>query len=172
MAARPISSAMDRPPASSRNWLALAFFLILVLGGGLLVGSQTTPNGWYASLEKPWFNPPNWIFGPVWTVLYVLIAIAGWRVWMRRQLLGTGVPAAIWSLQLIANFLWSPAFFSAHRIGLALAIICFLLLCIVAFIAATLRRDAFSAALFVPYLLWVAFATVLNAAILILNGTA
>lgn len=86
--------------------------------------------------------------------------------------MGSGVPAAIWSLQLVTNFFWSPVFFSAHQIGIALAIICFLLVCIVAFIAATLRRDALSAALFVPYLLWVSFATLLNAAILMLNGAA
>lgn len=161
---------MEHPPASPRSWLALVFFLVLVVGGGLLIGSLSTPDGWYAALQKPWFNPPNWIFGPVWTVLYVLIAIAGWRVWMRKGEMGTGVPLAIWSLQLVANFLWSPAFFSAHRIGLALAIICILLVSIVAFIAATGRRDAYSAALFVPYLLWVSFATVLNAAIWTLNG--
>lgn len=172
MAVRPVSPAVDQTRSSPRSWLVLVLFLILVVGGGLLIGSQTTPGDWYAKLEKPWFNPPNWIFGPVWTVLYVLIAVTGWRVWTRRREMGSGVPAAIWSLQLVTNFFWSPVFFSAHQIGIALAIICFLLVCIVAFIAATLRRDALSAALFVPYLLWVSFATLLNAAILMLNGAA
>jgi hypothetical protein len=72
---------------------ALPLFLALVVGGGLAIGYFTAPGEWYAQLEKPGFNPPGWVFGPVWTVLYVLIAIAGWRVWRRDS---AGRPMRLW----------------------------------------------------------------------------
>jgi benzodiazapine receptor len=64
------------------RYVTLALFLILVLGGGTLMGASNIPGPWYEALQKPWFNPPNWLFGPAWTVLYILIAIAGWRTWV------------------------------------------------------------------------------------------
>ena len=145
---------------------ALALFLLLVVGGGLLIGWLTAPGDWYAGLAKPSFNPPGWVFGPVWTVLYVLIAVAGWRVWRTHP---GGWPARMWWIQLALNFLWSPAFFAAHRIGLALVIVLLLLATIVAFILMCWRQDRVAAWLFVPYAAWVAFASVLNASILVLN---
>lgn len=97
---------------------SLALFLFLVIGGGLAIGYLTAPGEWYACLAKPSFNPPGWIFGPVWTVLYVLIAVAGWRIFERDR---PGWQTRLWWAQLALNFLWSPVFFAAHRIGLALA---------------------------------------------------
>jgi tryptophan-rich sensory protein len=126
------------------------------------------PGEWFLQLRKPSFNPPTWLFGPVWTLLYVVIAVAGWRVWARRDELGR-LPLRLWIAQLVANFLWSPIFFGAHRIDLALGVIVVLLLCILAFIASTARRDRLAASLFVPYAAWVSFATALNAAFLALN---
>ena len=137
----------------------------MVAGGGLLIGWLTAQGEWYAHLQKPAFKPPNWIFAPVWTVLYVLIAIAGWRVWQREA----RAPMTLWWVQLALNFLWSPTFFAAHRIGLALAIVLLLLAVIFAFIAASWRLDRVAALLFAPYAVWVAFASVLNASILMLN---
>lgn len=106
------------------------------------------------------------MFGPVWTVLYILIAIAGWSVWLRDR---GSWPMELWWSQLTLNFLWSPIFFSAHRIGFALAVILALLAVILAFIAAAWRQDRMAAWLFAPYAAWVAFASVLNASIFALN---
>ncbi len=146
--------------------LALILFVVLVAGGGLAIGYWTTPGAWYARLAKPGFTPPGWIFGPVWSVLYVMIAVAGWRVWQRDR---AGWPIKLWATQLVLNFLWSPIFFSAHRIGIALAVILLLLAAILAFTVAAWRQDRMAAWLFVPYAAWVAFASVLNGAILALN---
>ena len=144
----------------------LLLFLILVLGGGLLIGYATLPGAWYASQAKPPFNPPNWIFGPAWTLLYVLIAVAGWRTWLRET---TGTAMKIWGAQLALNFLWSPTFFGARMIGPALVVIVLLLASIVLFIARVWNRDRLSGWLFAPYAAWVAFATLLNASLLWLN---
>lgn len=146
--------------------LALILFLALVVGGGLAIGYLTMPGEWYARLAKPGFTPPGWIFGPVWAALYLMIAIAGWRIWRTDR---RGWPMKLWWGQLLLNFLWSPIFFSAHQIGLALVIIVSMLGVIVAFIASAWRKDRLSAWLFSPYAAWVAFAAVLNASIFALN---
>lgn len=146
--------------------LTLAMFVALVLGGGLVIGYLTAPGPWYAALEKPPFNPPGWVFGPVWTVLYVLIAIAGWRIWEHAH---GSLAMKVWWGQLALNFLWSPVFFAAHRIDLALAVIVLLLATTIGFVGVSWRVDRLAAALFVPYVAWVAFATLLNASILALN---
>lgn len=145
---------------------AIIPFVLVVVGGGLLVGFFTAPGLWYEALTKPSFNPPNWLFGPVWIILYVLIAIAGWRVWQRER---TGVPIKLWWLQLLLNFLWSPVFFALHQVGFALVVILALLATVLAFIAATWNLDRFAAWLFVPYAAWVAFASLLNGSIWALN---
>lgn len=87
---------------SLQKYRSLVVFLLLVLGGGLLIGYATLPGAWYASLVKPPFNPPNWVFGPVWSLLYILIAIAGWRTWRLQP--GSGAMRA-WAAQLVLNFL-------------------------------------------------------------------
>jgi benzodiazapine receptor len=154
----------------TRDRLALVLFIALVIGGGLVIGFLTAPGDWYAHLAKPSFNPPNWVFAPVWTLLYVLIAVAGWRIWRPSSQMGAGSGAMkAWWLQLGLNFLWSPVFFTAHRIGLALLIILLLLAAIVAFIALAWRQERVAAWLLVPYAAWVAFASALNGAILVLN---
>jgi tryptophan-rich sensory protein len=148
------------------RWLSLLGFLVLIVGGGLAIGYVTAPGEWYPGLAKPSFNPPDWIFGPVWTVLYVLIAVAGWRTFERDR---RGWPMRLWWAQLALNFLWSPVFFAAHRIGLALVVILLMLAAIVGFIATTWRQDHVAAWLFVPYAAWVAFASLLNGSIWALN---
>ncbi|WP_336065226.1 TspO/MBR family protein [Nitratireductor rhodophyticola] len=144
----------------------LPFFLILVVGGGLVIGYVTAPGIWYAGLNKPAFNPPDWVFAPTWSVLYVLIAVAGARVWLRGR---REVALRLWWLQLALNFAWSPVFFSLHMIGPALVIILLLAATVIAFIIASWRVDRFSALMFLPYAAWVLFAGVLNGAILLLN---
>lgn len=149
-----------------RHPLALVAFLVLVVGGGLLIGLFNMAGPWYEALEKPWFNPPNWLFGPAWTTLYILIAIAGWRVWLRDS---AGTLMKVWWIQLALNFLWSPVFFTLHLIGIALIVVVTMLAATLAFIAIAWRKERPSALLFLPYAAWISFATLLNAAIWLLN---
>jgi benzodiazapine receptor len=146
-----------------RRVVTLALFIAVVLGGGLAIGVLTPPGAWYAALEKPPFNPPGWVFAPVWTLLYVMIAVAGARTYERVS------GFFLWLTQLALNFAWTPAFFLLHRAGLALVIVAALLAAILVFIWARWTADRISALLFVPYAAWVAFATLLNASIVVLN---
>jgi len=150
-----------------KNLNSLILFVVVVMVGGIAIGTLTIPGEWYANLIKPSFNPPNWIFGPVWTVLYLFIGIAGWRVWNRSH---DTLAVRLWFIQMGLNFLWSPAFFKLQNTGLALGIIALLLLTIVAFIIRTWSRERMSSALFIPYALWVGFASLLNGAIYVLNA--
>ncbi|PWK65270.1 TspO/MBR family protein [Aminobacter sp. AP02] len=148
------------------RYVALLAFIVIVLGGGSLIGYLTLPGEWYAGLAKPFFNPPNWIFGPVWSVLYILVAVAGWRVWLADA---GGVAMRVWIGQLVLNFLWSPTFFGLQQTGLALLVIVALLVAILGFMATARKVDGVAAWLFAPYAAWVAFATLLNASIWWLN---
>ena len=146
--------------------LRLALFVVLVLGGGFAIGLMNPPGSWYAALAKPWFNPPNWVFAPVWSIVYLLVAIVGWRTWEATAI---AMSMTLWWAQMALNFLWSPIFFTAHRPVVALAIILMLLVSIVAFIARQWSDDRTSAALFIPYAAWVGFASILNFEIVRLN---
>lgn len=153
-------------PVSGNGLRALVPFLVLVLGGGFGIGALTVPGDWYSGLAKPAFNPPNWLFGPVWTCLYVLIAIAGSRTFRRDR---RGVAMKAWWLQLALNFAWPVAFFAAHAIAAALAVVLALLGTIIVFMVASRRLDPLAAWLFAPYAAWVGFAMALNGSILALN---
>ena len=146
--------------------MSLALFMLITVGGGLLIGFVSRPGEWYRKLAKPWFTPPNSIFGPAWTALYFLIAIAGWRTFTRDPL---GAAMTVWVIALLLNFVWSPVFFGLHRPTAALAVVLALLANILVFIFVSWRQDSVTALLFVPYAVWVAFAVVLNAAICRLN---
>jgi tryptophan-rich sensory protein len=143
-----------------------AIFILAVVTLGSLIGLLNIPGEWYQSLQKPFFNPPNWLFGPAWTVLYILIGIAGARTWLAAR---SSVLMNIWFGQMALNFLWSPAFFGLQSPILGLAVIVPLLIAILAFIRVSWPIDRIAAWLFVPYALWVAFATLLNLSIVILN---
>ncbi len=144
----------------------LAFLALVALAG--FFGAQFHPGPWFEALAKPSWNPPNWLFGPVWTVLYLAIAIAGWLVWKRSN--GQATPALyFWFAQLGLNALWSWLFFGLHRPPLALVDILALLASIIAFAILARPISPAAALLFVPYALWVAFATALNATIWRLN---
>lgn len=154
-----------------RDLAGLAAFVVLCLGISA-VGAAVTATSvgtWYAALAKPAFNPPNGVFGPVWTVLYLMIAAAGWRVWRRRGLLGAKGAMAAYALQLALNLAWSCVFFGAQAIGAALVVIGVLLAAIALNAALFWRVDRAAGWLLVPYFAWVAFATVLNAALWRLN---
>jgi translocator protein len=152
---------------SGRSLVLLALFLVLVIGVGSLIGISTAPGEWYASLDKPPFNPPNWLFAPVWFILYVFIAIAGWRTFLRDR---TGPAMWLWGGQMALNWLWSPVFFALHWLWPAFAIIFVMFVLIVAFITVSGRQgDRISAWLFVPYAAWVGFASVLNFSLAFLN---
>ncbi|MBR0755642.1 tryptophan-rich sensory protein [Bradyrhizobium jicamae] len=137
----------------------LLLFIGLVVGAGWVIGATNLPGAWYAGLQKPPFYPPNRVFPIAWTVLYVMIAIAGWRTYLRNP---TGVAMQLWFGQLALNFLWSPIFFTLHSMLGGLAIILALLAAIVGFIGVQWRDDRLASVLFVPYAVWVGFASLLN----------
>lgn len=140
--------------------LSLAVFAALVALAAY-AGASFPPGPWYASLAKPAWTPPAWLFAPVWTALYIAIAVAGWRLWRRTG--GRFTPAlALWGAQLVLNAAWSFVFFGLRRPGWALLDITLLFACIVGFVWSARRESPVSAALFVPYALWVAFAAALN----------
>ncbi|HEU0035952.1 MAG TPA: TspO/MBR family protein [Kofleriaceae bacterium] len=145
-----------------RTFLILALFIALCQLAGAS-GAFVTDASFYRELARPSWAPPGWVFGPVWITLYTLMGIAAWLVWRT----GDGRrPALTWfAIQLALNAAWTPVFFGLHSIGGGLAIIVVLELAIVATIIAFARRSKLAAALLVPYGLWVAFATALNAAI-------
>jgi benzodiazapine receptor len=149
-----------------RTIITYIAFVALVVGLGTLSGFTNMPGEWYASLDKPFFNPPSWVFGPTWTVLYVLIGLAGARVWLRQP---ASSAMQIWFGQLVLNLAWSPAFFGLQSPLLGLIVILCLFAAILTFIFTARRLDRAAALLFLPYAAWVAFATLLNLSILILN---
>ncbi|RAS29820.1 TspO/MBR family protein [Paraburkholderia bryophila] len=148
-----------------RRLPSLIVFLLLTLATAL-VASQFLPDAWYAALRKPAFNPPNWVFPPAWSVLYVLMAIAAWRVWKRD---GLSAAIVLWAVQLLFNAAWMGLFFGLHRPDMALIDIAILLVLIAALTFAFWRRDRWAGGLLVPYVAWVAFAAALNYALWQLN---
>ena len=149
-----------------RHWKSLIAF-ILITAAAAATGSLSQPDAWFNALAKPAFMPPTWLFAPVWSALYFLMAIAAWRVYRIDGLRATIV---LWFVQLVANAAWTPLFFGLHRVDLALIDIATLIALIVATTIAFFRRDRLAGALMIPYLAWVGFATALTFAIWKLNG--
>jgi translocator protein len=153
-----------------RNYvLSLIVFLLICFAVAGLGSLATTPNipTWYANLNKPSWNPPSWVFGPVWTLLYAMMAVAGWLVWKR---VGWGTAMICFAVQLGLNLAWSFIFFAAHQPGLAFIEIILLWLAIAATIVSFSAVSKTAAGLLVPYLLWVSFAAALNFTIWRLNS--
>jgi translocator protein len=148
-------------------WLTLAGFLAATFGAGA-TGALFQPGEWYRRLAKPGWTPPDWLFPIAWTVLYIAMAIAVWRVaysdgpWVYPAV-------AFWSAQIVLNALWSPVFFGLRRLGAAMVVIVFLWLAVAATTAAFLQVDAVAGLMLVPYLVWVSYAGALNFAILRMN---
>ncbi|MFO1350987.1 MAG: TspO/MBR family protein [Gammaproteobacteria bacterium] len=139
--------------------------------GAALFGSQFMPGAWYAALSKPAWTPPNGLFGPAWTILYIGIAIAGWLIW-RNTGGRLSLPLLVWGAQLVLNGLWSYLFFGLERPAVALIDSIAMLIAIVLFIILAWPVSHIAALLFVPYALWVGFATALNFAIWRVNTAA
>ena len=164
---------MTNPPWS-RSLSALAGFIAASLTAGALGAWATFANvrTWYPLLNKPSWNPPSWIFGPVWTTLYILMGLAIWRVWVVGRSAGArSAPGLVRGYfgQLIFNALWSVLFFGLKQPAWALVDIAVLWALLVWLQIGMGRVDRWAAALWLPYLLWVSFASVLNTAIVRLN---
>lgn len=147
-----------RQVAGLVGWLVLTF-------AAAAVGSYFTASSvgdWYRTLSRPPWTPPSWVFGPVWTVLYALMAVAAWLVWRQQGWAGARVALGLYLLQLALNVGWSLVFFGLRLPGAAAAEIVVLWLAIVATMAAFWRRSPAAGWLLLPYLLWVSFATALN----------
>ncbi len=155
----------------TRTWLALIGFLASSFGAAALGGFATASSvkTWYPTLVKPAWNPPAWVFSPVWTLLFILMSVAAWRVWRRRDQAGAGAALRLFFVQLGLNALWSVLFFGLRRPDLALAEIVVLWLCLAQLQRAFSRVDRVAGWLWAPYLAWVTFASGLNAAIVVLN---
>ncbi len=167
-----MQSALRRPTSPARSALVLLFFVVVCFAaaglGSLATTAQVAPGGWYDTLNKPFFTPPNWLFGPVWTILYLGMAVSGWLVW-RKSGFGARTAMTLFFAQLALNTLWSILFFGLESPGLALVLIAILWTAILLTILAFRRISRPAALLLIPYLAWVTFATLLNAGIWFLN---
>ena len=157
---------------SPRDIFGLVGFVVLCLSVSAIGGAvtATSVDTWYQSLSKPPFNPPDWVFGPVWITLYIFMAIAAWRVWRAERFLMKRQALLAFFVQLGLNLAWSFIFFGAQRIGLALVEIVLLLAAIVVNAVLFWRIERLAGALLVPYVLWVGFAAGLNFALWVLNS--
>lgn len=154
------------------NILKLVIALLITIGLGSLGGLFTYPEikNWYTTLQKPSFQPPNWLFGPVWTLLYTLMGISAYLVWKLPATAQRNKALAVFTIQFILNFCWSIIFFNQHQIGWALVEIIVMWACIVLTMISFSKLSSAAAWLLLPYILWVSFATILNAAIWKLNS--
>jgi tryptophan-rich sensory protein len=163
-------------PAStgSKGWLSALASIAIALVVGAIGGFATSSSvgTWYSGLNKPAFNPPNAVFGPVWSILYVVMALAAWRVWRRGASSAAGLwrtALALYGVQLLLNLAWSLIFFGLRQPGLALADIALLIVAVLATTAVFWRLDRLAGLMMIPYAAWVLFASLLNFEIWRLN---
>ncbi len=170
---RSISLALQgiMPRSRFSDFSALLLFLAVSMAVSIAGAAVTATSvgAWYQDLNKPPFNPPDWVFAPVWTALFILMAFAGWRVWRAAGFTRAKMALQLYAVQLILNFGWSALFFGAQQIALAFIELLVLLMAILTTAAAFYKIDEIAAFLFVPYALWVGFAGMLNGAIFLLN---
>lgn len=168
-----MQQSASHPGSPLRSVLLLLVFVAVCFAaaglGSLFTAPRVADGGWYDSLNKPFFTPPASLFGPVWTVLYLAMAVSGWLVWRARGFSGAKVAMVLFFAQLALNLLWSVVFFGLRAPGLGLVEILVLWVAILATILAFRRISGPAALLLVPYLAWVTFATALNAGIWLLN---
>ena len=172
---------MDEAPANdnrngvrkegTRKWWVLALWLALTFAVSLAGSAVTLPKipVWYAALAKPSFTPPDWLFGPVWTILYILMAVAVWRVGGAIRSPARHLATILFCIQLALNAIWSPVFFGLEAPLAGLYVIVALDIFVGATLIAFWRLDRLAGIMFVPYLAWVCYATALNAAIVMRN---
>ena len=165
-------STAAEPVTSKRSLIGLGVALIVCFGASVIGSAFTQPNlAWYATLEKPGFNPPNSVFPIVWTILFALMALSAWLVWRTPADEGDKKIALTWfTIQLVLNVAWSFAFFAMHSPIAGLAVVLWLLVAIVLTMVFFDRVSRVAALLLIPYLLWVGFATGLNFALWVLNA--
>ena len=167
-----------RREGTGRALLMLLVFLAISFAVAAFGSLSTISNvdGWYADAEKPFWNPPNFLFGPVWTLLYTLMSVAAWLVWLRRDEPGAGRALWTYAVQLVLNAVWTPAFFGAYpligpaALWIALGIIVALDVAILVTMVRFWPISRAAAWLLVPYWAWVLFATTLNAGLAVLNS--
>ena len=153
-----------------RIWL-----LVLCIGATLCIGfaggiaTMSNIYGWYENLQKPSFNPPNYIFGPVWTVLYILMGISFYMILQSQKSKGRNFAIGIFAIQLFLNFWWSYLFFSFHWLGASFIEILILWICVLLMIISFYRLNKTASLIQLPYLLWISFASVLNGTIWMIN---
>lgn len=162
---------MNDPMGHTKQIIGLVILVALCLGAAAAGSAATVPQigSWYTALAKPSWTPPNWIFGPVWTVLYVDMAVAAWLVWRQKGWPGAQVPLLLFLVQLAFNVAWSWLFFGLRNPGLGFANIILLWVAIVVTLVAFWRQSVLAGLLLVPYLAWVTFAGALNYSIWQLN---
>jgi len=161
--------AASDPPTTRHPRLALVGWLALCFAASI-TGVFVSTNGWYAELRKPSWNPPAWVFGPAWTLLYVLMAFAAWLVWREGGWKIQRLPLGLFLFQWLLNALWTPLFFGLHRSGLAFAEIVLFWLMLAATFGLFWQVRKAAGVLLAPYLAWVTFAAVLNFTIWRLNS--
>lgn len=151
--------------------IAIAVAVCLAIGYGSGLATQSSITTWFPTLNKPFFNPPNWIFAPVWTILYVMMGVSAGLIWSKKETVPILVKKALWvfTIQLILNALWSFLFFGMCNPFLALIEILLLWLMIVETIKVFKSIDSLASKLLIPYFLWVSFAMILNGGIWWLN---
>jgi len=154
-----------------KSILPLLVFILITLFAGFIGSFFTTPSiaSWYAFINKPSFSPPNWLFAPVWSLLYILMGIAAFLIWQKRDNLKTKPALMFYGIQLILNTLWSIIFFGMHNPGLAFLEIIILWSFILITLIKFYKINKTSGILFIPYLIWVSFASILNFAVWMLN---
>jgi tryptophan-rich sensory protein len=145
------------------GWVGLSFC-------AAAIGGFFTPGPWYQQIQKPTWTPPGWLFGPVWTALYAMMGVSAWLVWRQGGFQKQATPMRWFLIQLALNALWSPLFFGLHNPGLAFAEIVLLWAAILVTLMRFWRVSPVAGGLLIPYLAWVSFASVLNAAIWRLNA--
>jgi tryptophan-rich sensory protein len=154
------------------RWIGLIVAILICFAAAGIGSLATTPQipGWYANLAKPTWTPPGWIFGPVWTLLYLMMAVAAWLVWRPAGFAGAKLPLALFAIQLALNSLWSVLFFGLQNPGAAAVDIILLWAAILATMITFWRWSRVAGGLLAPYLAWVSLAAVLNAAIWTMNA--
>lgn len=165
-------SVIDAVRRGSVDWPALVVSVLVCQLAGIVPSVLTAGDvaTWYPTLVKPWFTPPSWVFGPVWTALYLLMGVALYLVWRRATGRIRRVALGAFAVQLALNAGWTLTFFGAREIFGGLVVILALLAAVIATMGAFARVDRRAAALLVPYLLWVGFATALTYELWRLNG--
>lgn len=155
-----------------KNWLKfiLSIVLVFIVGAFGSIFTASSVSSWFTTLAKPSFNPPAWLFGPVWTILYIMIGISLFLVWTTKANKNLKKKAyQVFGIQLILNAMWSAAFFGMKNPGLAFIVIAFLWILIIVNMVLFYKIKKSAGYILIPYLLWVSFASVLNFAIWILN---